>query len=1826
MAAEADFRHYQNAYQSLTDCDEDIGNALVADPISVRELQTLLEELDSDFGKFNLAWERCEASIPVAKVDEESRKFRALKRSIRNRKATVERAIETLSSSTTVSSTPASPTPVSNLYPPSMFKASINDFPIPEFDGEPTHWHSFWDSFSALIDSRTDISNVAKFNKLKSHLRGRALQAVASFPITDDCYKDAINRLKSYFVDDKFLLTKLHNEAAELKKPQHNLADLSEFHSNAERIKLQIKKITGKEIRDPMLADILSAKLSKHTLEKLFERYGTLTLSLTELLEGVEYFVKLMIRLEAHNKQPVKDKQSSNVENSVKPKPNLTSNPRANSSHTVSRNVSHPQTQSPSIQQSTSQAWTKPCIFCQELHSSKYCKNYATYDARRMRVRDLNLCFCCMKAGHLATECRISPECRNCHGKHHTFLCMRLLDKGTAVNLVAVTTNPPTLDTNSSNPDSRENLDPPLSLDDEGGASDATVSAVQTGIKGDLHPLVPTALPTAIVELAGGGKREQVRMFLDQGSQRTFISTELVARLQLKPVLRISIRVIPFGNQARTLWCDVVSVVVRMGTQRITVLAVVYDEVSTSMHIPGLRFVAKTLRERGIKLADPYIDSDTLSNIPLIIGADNYTKFVGNYSFFKGVTLLASPAGSLIFGPMPPWATNPQTANLDVLCARVGVQIMEPDLHKVPTLWDLETVGILPENLTPEEKRSVDHFESTVQRDEHQYWVALPWKGEERPPSNYRRALGQLTSLKKSFVARPKLFDQYESIFQEYLKMGFIEKVETPVVLEGSTHYLPHHAVMKDSPTTPCRVVFNAASKPDKSSKSLNECLLTGPTLTNKLVDTLIVFRTNPVAAVADISKAFLRIGLLPEFRDYCRFLWFEDATCSKVCTLRFKSVLFGVSCSPFLLQKTLCYHLETHPEPSAKSLIQCFYVDNFACTHLDVESLRKEFLLANRILGEVSMPLQGWISNSDNFNNSIGVRLEDLDPEDVGVLGLSWNVNRDSIRLRPSSKVCKEECMHSHLTKRIAASVVASVYDPLGLVSPVVLKGKLFLKTLWETKYAWDAVIPEPLITEFKSVCHSLKSVSDVEFPRFAVKPGISDLHVFCDASQAAYGLVAYSVSLRDKSSYLLVSKARVAPNPRPTIPKLELLSLTLASRLADNLMSTDKLSFNSVTLWCDNEVALTWTNRGKSTDVFVRNRVAEIDRLRTKHDMDIWYVPTKQNPADIVSRGAETKELTSNLMWLHGPAFLVNPSEYPPQKEFILNSVVVSEILVEPHVVEPIAPIFDMEKYSSLIKVKLIVAYVQKFCRRYFPNKFKLNPLLACVRLAQRQSLPTLFTWLKQPEQYPNPPTEVKNLATQLDLYLDINGIIRSKGRLQNSDLSLEAQYPMYLPAKHPLTELIITHYHQMNYHCGLGQTLMGIRQQFWLSKARVIIKNVISKCVVCRRTVGRNALQPGPPPLPEERVKFVRPFSSVGIDYTGTITVLDPESVDDNPSKVYVCLFTCTTSRAIHLELCRDLTTAEFLCAFRRFAARFGIPSVVFSDNGTNFRGAERFLEDISEEPEVVSYLRNHDISWRFNTPRSPWSGGFFERLIGCVKSSLHKALYKKRVSFTELHTILCEIECIVNSRPLTYLSEDIREDYLSPSHLIYGRVVTLFPPLNSCGDVPHGSYLDLRVQYSRLSDLLKRYENLWKDSYLTSLRERHQSCARDTCSMRTGDLVLLDLENKPRAQYPLGIITQLIQGNDGVVRSAVVRARNSSFVRPVSKLIPLELHHEETPDIEPVPTPELSGLPEAPLRPRPAVESGDVPSTSGRPKRAAARRADQMRQDLIQETLL
>ncbi len=271
-----------------------------------------------------------------------------------------------------------------------------------------------------------------------------------------------------------------------------------------------------------------------------------------------------------------------------------------------------------------------------------------------------------------------------------------------------------------------------------------------------------------------------------------------------------------------------------------------------------------------------------------------------------------------------------------------------------------------------------------------------------------------------------------------------------------------------------------------------------------------------------------------------------------------------------------------------------------------------------------------------------------------------------------------------------------------------------------------------------------------------------------------------------------------------------------------------------------------------------------------------------------------------------------------------------------------------------------------------------------------------------------------------TQLGLFMD------DGGRLKNADILFST---VLLNKQHTFTTLLVQAAHRRVQHNGVRETLGEIRVKYGIIKGRSLVK---ARCVVCRRYEGRSIKPPPAPPLPFFRVNEAPPFSYTAVDYAGPMYV--GKQKGDKGKKVWICLFTCCVTRAIHLEIVCDMSTPTFIRALRRFSARRGFPKRILSDNAKTFKAASRFLQTLFSSSEVKDYLANLGVEWVFNLERAPWWGGVFERMVKSTKRCLRKTIGRARFSLDEMHTAIVEIEGIINSRPISYLESDDAADTL------------------------------------------------------------------------------------------------------------------------------------------------------------------------------------------------
>ena len=408
----------------------------------------------------------------------------------------------------------------------------------------------------------------------------------------------------------------------------------------------------------------------------------------------------------------------------------------------------------------------------------------------------------------------------------------------------------------------------------------------------------------------------------------------------------------------------------------------------------------------------------------------------------------------------------------------------------------------------------------------------------------------------------------------------------------------------------------------------------------------------------------------------------------------------------------------------------------------------------------------------------------------------------------------------------------------------------------------------------------------------------------------------------------------------------------------------------------------------------------------------------------------------------------------------------------------------------------------------------------------------------------------SEKDSRFSSLKIYVDKIGLIRVRLKIINRNDTFNFRYPIVLDPKHFLVKRIIQYTHLENKHAGV-QTLMNIlREKYWILSARRVIRSVVFNCLRCKRHNSKSfrCIEPA---LPLERVRDAAVFEITGVDFAGPVYLSDGK-------KAWICLFTCAVYRSISLELTTSLSTAYFIGVLRRFIARRGRPSIVYSDNGSNFIGIDNQFKKLKWQ-EIKKYSACRQIDWRFNPPSAAWWGGWWERLVRSLKQILRKVIGKASLNYEEMITILCDCEAVLNSRPLTYMSDSGELIPLSPSMFMHNLYEVGVPDLDLIESVD----LNRRIKYLQKlrQDLRKRF----RSEYLGHLSTT--SKIKEICDIKVGDIVLIGDDNIKRIDWPLGRVTETIKGKDNNVRVVKLKTKNGELKRPIQRIYPMEFNATE-----------------------------------------------------------
>ena len=1223
--------------------------------------------------------------------------------------------------------------------------------------------------------------------------------------------------------------------------------------------------------------------------------------------------------------------------------------------------------------------------------------------------------------------------------------------------------------------------------------------------------------------------------YLDTGSGRNFISEEAIKRLQLNPVRHETRQIVTLSGtqkQSMPIFDLTIDSVDGQARERIEVTGAKMADFTT-IRRPNL----STLKWKYEHTKDKRFYKNTGDDytIHLILGDSTYCR-IRTEDVFKG-----KPGEPIVEGTTFGWVIHGGDRATDGC-----LYIREASDYE--RLYSLDVLGVEDRGESSQLDVHAEFNENISRNADGRYEVNVPWiPGRKLAETNEIQSRQRLRRVEKKLEQNMKLKEEYEKIVANQEETGVIEKV--PDHPTGTrVFYMPHKPVIReDAATTKVRMVFDACAKPHYLANSINDCMYRGPPLQPLMWDILIRARMSTDILLGDIEKAFLQVGIKEEDRDAFRFLFKKDG---KEEHFRFTRVPFGAEASPFILGATLQYHCSQQPEEvkeTVQALRENTYVDNLMQTGQGSEEMKRFKTEATQVLEEARFPVHKWESN-----------LQELESDGMAnpskIQGLGWDKQNDTIEVTIPQQVEEE-----HVTKKTILSHLGSIYDPLGILSPTTVEGKRIYREACDEKNGWNGEISDPLKKQWTKWTKQLKSVTvPRSIMRNVTKTKTVHLHIFADASNLACCAAAIAVVEHSEGMVkgLLTSKSRISKRDT-TIARLELVGGQMAANLAKNLHNALRgWPLGSITVWMDSMVALYWIlNPGKSWKVFVENRVRKMAQITEEVGIEWKYCPTARNLADLGSRGAPLNKMGENE-WYEGPTWLLTKEDWPPQpiirctpknqeEEKPLKEIVAytrEEVQTKTKELEEgSTENQETDEWDELLsrntywRALRITAWALRFSTNSHAQskkRKKISGPLSTGELAEAKR-----RWAERAQK--GIPDDLKKPGWELVKDKETN-LLKCKGRIQGYN-------PVYLEDTQ-FTRKLIQHVHTQIQHLGVANTMATLREEWWIPRLRTLVKKEVRDCNVCKVFAAKPYGAPTTSALPEFRTNVSRPFQYVGVDFAGPLKCKEGKTEEE---KAYVLIFTCATSRAVHLELTRSQTAEEFQRKLNAFITRRTRPEKIISDNAATFKVTATWIKRIRKSEKLQNYLAQQEITWQFNLSKSPWWGGMYERLIKEVKKTAYKTLGNTHLTFQQLEVVIMDIEKHLNNRPLTYVeSEEGEPQTLTPNILMWGQ---------NAYDLE-----DIEVDEEEVTKLHRRLKNArehawsrWQNEYVHSLMEAHRVNRRGKQQMPEIG------ESRNRGEWKKGKVVQLIKGRDGVVRGVVLLHNGNRIRRPLQLVCPLEI---------------------------------------------------------------
>ena len=1677
----------------------------------------------------------------------------------------------------------------------SIFKVPFN---CPEFDGNSKskflfkHW---LETVDAIIEAHPNWSGSQKLLLFKSHVKGLAGTLISHLAITNDNYQIARNVLEKHYLDKPYIRDELFKQLLSdrpgydedyfkttqyLAETNNKLLDLKR-HYEAD---LLVENSGGYKLISHIVFSKLSNELKKELISETNTNYPGYN-QIQDKCPGVIHKIERTGRRRSEAKPNLPPAITWNpAKASLKESPT----PTLNFATPAASHQSQPGIKVSDLH----------CRFCNiDGHSNLYCAKYKTFADRVARCKAQSICLNCT-ANHKTEDCFRNNAncdyrpCKFCGQKGHVgAMCktrpvVAVEKKSTNVNV-----------------------------------------CLSTGSEYDS----PFLLPIISIMVKGPkGFYFRFNALLDTGSSRSYMSSYVLNKLNCNPDSLASIEydVKTFLGSGRKSLKEL-TLEVHLPSNRYNNLPVlVDDQFDIDLNVQGLGKCIQNFKKNQLELSANYnLNSDKV-HVHGLIGVDiiQFIKELRIINCMHGSAFQVA-SGIIPFGNTAHFLypdqlgqsrieSNFNTIISKVTCPTTHINfVLEPKYYYddptdclfedslvergVDRMFNIDSLGIDAslDDVSDYDKSMIDQFEKGIEVRSNQIFVDLVWKDNvNKVPSNHHVALKVLDRVMSSLEASGQQ-EKYLEVFKQQEAEQIIEKI---VVDPKDFHkyiWIPHRPVFKtdEQSSTKIRPVFNCSLK-TRNCPSLNEASYGGINIMADMLELLMLFRTNKYTLLGDLRKAFLMIKL-KSLRDKNRFCFFIKEGNKLVC-YRYTTIIFGFNASPFILNYVLKHFASSFPDDECtKMLNSCFFVDNLVKTSNSIEHLTDLYKTSVCRLAKGNFDLRSCNSNNDDLKSLMKAdgRLIEHGCEWDKVLGYLYSSSRDVMKL------ANFKLSETADTKRSLLSSISKVFDPYGIFAPMIVTGKILFSGVWKEHHPdfrpddhWDLLVAKETRDAWPKLYNDLLGLSSFEFPRFSLtEEEPLELFLFCDASKRAYGFVAYGVQAG--RSCILFAKPKVAPlRDEKSLPTLELLGVFLAYKCLFTLLRTYcNFHIKNVYINCDAQVVLSWilSDSIKTKNQFARNRIKDIHEMQQelsekfKIPVHLRYVPTDQNPADLLTRGLTLDIFKKNFdFWIHGPEWIRKDIVVWPvsnlsclsnaNKSVMLATIVDGEPEVESEesLIGPLVPFDKFDKYSQLLAVTSIVMRAcalfkglsdEKMIKRWGSTDYLHCSRVHLLQVMQQLCFPNELEYLKDSRN-----KRVPDLVNNLNLYIDKNHLLRSDGRIGKTRyFEDDIINPILLAKEHPLSSKIVEDCHRRCKHLGIQATLNLLRLSgFWIPRPYQSIKKILASCSICKKFNSLAFNYPRVTNLPKHRVDLIRPYKHTGLDYTGHVFIRN----SGKDVKMYLLIFTCLSIRAIHIELVPDMTANQFVLALVRFVNLYGIPTHIYSDNDRSIIAGVNLVSQVFASSEFKEKFDKFNIKHIRIPLYSPWVGATWERMIKTLKCCLAKTLLRVVPSYFRLLTILSDIQLAINSRPLTYrCAQDASLEIISPNVFIrpYANSNLIFRDVEQslCGK-PSPSRVEILDSIQIRDELFNDFRKVWYDTYLLGMRQLYKDLheVKFENKIRIDEVVLIKDTKKKRQHWLLGRVVELLPGSDGKVRAVRLwRGDRVYAVHSLKHLYPVEL---------------------------------------------------------------